>query len=242
MIFEADEDGIGQSPPEPMRVAQRALIQSAVVCRGSIDSNPDLPVVVETHNRLRGWLEHLDLRSAMEPIEAEILSAPLGTLQRQQVNRATWAVEGLAILAWALRRFDLPGHDAKVDPFAVTNSLYFLNEEANAVRNEAELRALDELRACRELLYAIDCRFSRFRRGEGCMDIMTWIEQEWLELLGVDRSTLVVDGDLAICGKAVDEAEEDAVRDAGWITMQRHRASNWLVGEYPLYTETPADT
>lgn len=137
------EEGVHSSPPEPMRVAQRALIQSAVVCRGSIDLDANDPGVGETHDRLRAWLGHLDLTAAMEPAEAEILGAPLGAFNRQQVIRATWAAEGLAVLAWALRRFDLSEHDTRVDPFTLTASLDFLEEDAKSLVNEGEL-----LRSC----------------------------------------------------------------------------------------------
>jgi hypothetical protein len=236
-----NEDETHRLPPEPMRVARRALIQSAVVCRGSIELDAIDPDVGETHERLCAWLEHLDLFPAMEPMEKKILTAPLGALNRQQVIRATWAAEGLAILAWALRRFDLAEHDAKVDPFALTASLGLLDEDAISLVNEAELRAPDELQACREMLYAIHCRFGQHRRGEPRMDFMTWIEPGWLVLLGMDQSAFLVEGDLGIDGKSIDNADETLVKDGEWITQRRHQASIWLLGEYQLYTETPAD-
>ncbi len=236
-----DEDGIDRSPPQPMRVAQRALIQSAVVCRGSIDSGAGDPNVEETNDRILAWLDDISLTPEMEPIEAEMLSAPLGALSRQQVIRATWAAEGLAILAWSLRRFDLPQHFIKVDPFALTEALYFLDEDADSLVDNAELRTSDELQACREVFYAIDCRYGQFRRGKRRMSLMEWIEPEWLVLLGIEQSTFLVNGDLGFGGKSMQDADADLVSSGGWITQRRHEASIWLIGEYPLYTETPAD-
>src|SRR6185312_8974906 len=81
-LFESEETEMADVPPGPVRVARRALIQSAVVCRGNIESEPDRPDVVETHSRIQDWLQELDLIPAMEPLEKKLIDAPLGTLGR----------------------------------------------------------------------------------------------------------------------------------------------------------------
>jgi hypothetical protein len=229
------------SPPGPMRVARRALVQSAVVCRGSLELDASDPDVGETFDRLRAWLEQMALAAEMEPIEAQILSAPLGSLNRRQAINASWAAEGLAVLAWALRRSDLPRHDVQVDPFDLTASLGFLEEDARALVDRAELRSIDELRACREVLYAIHSRYAQRRRTRRRIDFTRWIEPEWLALLYIDRSTFLACGDLAVDGEAIEDADDSLVRVGEWIAQRRHQASIWLVGESPIYTETPAD-
>jgi hypothetical protein len=237
----ANKDEIQGAPPGPMQVAQRALIQCAVVCRGSLELGASDPDVRETFERLRAWLEDIGIAVDMEPIEARLLNAPLGSLSRQQVIDATWAAEGLTILAWALRRFDLPRHDAKADPFALATSLRFLEEDARIVVDAANLRSIEELRACREVFYAIHCRYGQSRRAKRRIDFTEWLDSEWLPLLGIDQATLLSRGDLAVGDGPIDDAEEDLVRAGEWIARRRHQASIWLVGEYPIYTQTPAD-
>jgi hypothetical protein len=239
---DADEYEEDDKPPNPIQVAQRALIQSAVVCRGNIDHDPGHPVVQELHGRIQDWLGRLDLLLAMEPHEARILNAPLGSLDRAQIIRATWAAEGLSILAWALGRYDLPGHDEKVDPFTLTDALNFLDEGASSLLDGPVLRPREQLAACRELFYAIHCRYAKFRREKGGMDFTGWVEPEWLELLGVKGPDLMIGGDLSVGHKAILDADERRVREGENIICERHQASIWLVGEYPVYTETPADT
>jgi hypothetical protein len=223
-------------------VAQRALIQCAVVCRGNIDQFPDEPVVVETNDRIRNWLERLGLIPIMEPLEATTLNAPLGTLDRPATIAATWSAEGLAMLAWALNRFNLPWLDEKVDPFELTDSLSFLHDEAGSLLEGGELRPFDELQACRELLYAVHCRVRQAQRRRERTDFTSWIDPTWLELLCIDRDELIIDRELAVDRKAVVEIDDDRTNVVEWTVRQRHRACIWLVGEYEVYTETPADT
>src|SRR5687768_11179611 len=95
------EDSIKLKPPTAQHVARRALCLSAVVCRGFIDSGRD-PDAGNVLGQIRGWLGRARLIDHLESWEAEIIGDCLGQMDRQRVYQATWAVEGLAILAWAL--------------------------------------------------------------------------------------------------------------------------------------------
>ena len=66
--------------------------------------------------------------------------------------------------------------------------------------------------------------------------------QEGLNLLGLNSTDLIVDGDLTIDGKPIREARIERVQEVSWITHQRHKAIIWLVERYPSYSETPVDT
>ena len=220
------------SPPDPCRVAQRALIQCAVVCRAAIDQTPDEPGALETYGRVRDWIDALGLAPSMEPLEAELFDAPLGTLDRARTITASWAAEGLAVLAWSLKRLDLPRHDEKVDPFDLTDSLGFLHHNAKALLDGVELRDPEELRACRELLYSIHCRIRQAQRRQGGKDFSNSIEPSWLDLLRIDRSHFLIDDDLAADEKALADVDQIRATEIEWIIRPRHQASIWLVGEY----------
>jgi hypothetical protein len=224
------------------RVARRSLILAAVVCRGSIDSGAGQPEAESLRQRILDWLTGLNLWDEVEPGEREILYAPLGKLEAKQVIRTTWYAEGLAILAWALNRLGLPRHDEKVDPYAVTDSLWFLSEDAAEVISTARLRSVTELEACRELLYAIHCRLRDFARNRGRKNFTTWVEKTWIATLRLDAAHLIVHDDLAIDGKAITEVEESRLQECEWATCERHRAIIWLFGEYPVFSQTPVDT
>lgn len=121
----ADESS--ERPPVAVEVARRACILSAVVCRASIETYADEVYKQQTADDIREWLDELKLWPHLEPDEERLLRAPLGALSPRLQVRGTWFTEGLAVLAWALKRGEFPPHDCKVDPIAVTNALDFLH-------------------------------------------------------------------------------------------------------------------
>src|SRR5262249_23188438 len=149
--------------------------------------------------------------------ELNIINTPLGGLDSKQVIYATWAVEGLSVLAWALGCLGLPRHDEKVDPYAVPESVGFLNQDAAEFIETAKLRSVAELEAYRELLYAIHSRLRDFIRHKQPNEFETWIDERWLDLLKIDRASLIVDGDLSIDEKAIFNVEQERVRSCEWL-------------------------
>jgi|SRR6185312_7435821 len=238
-----NEDQIELRPPSAQQVARRALCLCALVCRGYTDNGAGDPHSEQLRERILEWLSRNELQAHLEPWEADLISAELGQSPQDCVYKATWAVEGLSVLAWALGRFDFPAHDQQVDPYAVTDSLYFLADDAKDVIATARLRGGEELVASRELMYAIHCRLRGYLRNKTAGDISHWMEQDWLEALGVDRARLIVDGDLAIGGKPISAVGAENVQKCEWAVCQQHRASIWLVGEeFPSYWGWTVDT
>jgi hypothetical protein len=231
-----------ERPVAATRLARRSLVLAAVVCRGSIDSGAGQPEAESLHKRIVDWLTDLNLWDEAEPCEERILRAALGKLDAKEVIWSTWHAEGLAVLAWALNRLELPRHDEKVDPYTVTDSLWFLSEDAAELISTAKLPSPPEREACRELLYAIHCRLRDFTRNKDRENFTSWVEKAWITTLGLDPAQLIVQGDLAIDGKSITEVEESRLQECECVTCERHRAIIWLCGEYPIYSQTPVDT
>jgi hypothetical protein len=228
--------------PDAQRVARRALILSAIVCRSNSDHDPINPDAIALWNRLKAWIESLDVASEIEPAEKEIIYAPLGSLDRQKRDQAAWRAEGLGILAWALGRYPFPKYGKKVDPYELTDKLAFLAEEAAEIILSAQLRPRVELAACRELFYAIHCRLRGFQRRKEAKNIADWIEPAWLETLEIE-SPLGPTGDLRVGDVEIIAVDEEKVNQYEWAVNERHRAAIWLTGEEgPLYSQFTVDT
>ena len=224
------------------RAVRRSFVLAALVCRGNIEVGAGQPEAEDVHNRLLTWLTELDLWQYVEPAEKTLLQAPLGKLKREEMIQATWQAEGLAVLAWAWKELEFPRHDQKVDPYAVAEAVWFLNEDAGENIHTASLRSAQRRNAARELLYAIHCRLRDYLRNGERTDFIGWVEQKWLDLLGLNSSDLIAGGDLAIDGRPIGEVGTERVQEVSWITHQRHQAIIWLVERYPSYSETPVDT
>ena len=76
------------------------MVLSAIVCRSNSDRDPSNPDAIDLWQRLKSWVERLELNDEMEPAESSMLYAPLGSLDDRWRVLPTWEVEGLAILAW----------------------------------------------------------------------------------------------------------------------------------------------
>ena len=79
------------------------------------------------------------------------------------------------------------------------------------------------------------------RRGHR-IDFDKWIEPEWLALLKIDESRLVIEGDLGIHGQPIHAIDKHTLQSCESITRKRHRAAIWLIGEHPAYYAFPIDT
>lgn len=237
-----DDEGIDYSPPGGERVARRALILSAVICRANIDHGAGNDDAESLRNQILEWLQALDLHDEIEPWEMTMLKAPLGGLTERQVIRSSWLAEGLAILAWALNGLDLPGFSEKVDPFAVTDAVHFLSMDAlNVVRSSGH-RSPSELSALRDLCYDIHVALRDFERHGRPTNFVRWVDPAALSHLGLTLEELTSEGDLQIGGQPLSAAPLQARRVSEWIMCERHRAAVWLVGEELVYSKVTSDT
>lgn len=223
------------------RVACRALVLAAVVCRGFIEAEAKNPETVALQARLLEWITKSDLWDEAEPHEAKLLRTPIGGLTPNEVVKVTWCVEGLAILAWALGQMEIPPHDQMINPNDAADAVYFLRDDAAELIRASLMRNVEELSAAREFFYALHSRLSDFLRNAGSKDFSRWIEKSWIHTLRLDAARLFVDNDLALDDRPISEAKNERVQECAHIAYQRHKASIWLLGRYPVYSETPAD-
>jgi hypothetical protein len=223
------------TPPTARQVAARALVVSAVVCRGFIDSGLGKPGMEAMHGRLLNWLHRLGLAEAIEPAELETLQAPLGTLPAEERVDATWQGECLAVLAWALGRYELPAFDAAVDPADVNAALGFLSDAPPPLAAGVRLRPSAEIDGLAERLFAAHWRLKRFDDDPKPLEFVAAAAdpQLGLKLEGLPLS----DGDLAVRGKALTALPEAERLEVLRIVTERHRAANWLAGYSGFYAE-----
>ncbi len=149
------------TPPSADRVAKRAMVLGALVCRGFIEVESPAEVE-ELRQSLLPWIDLVGAREEMEQHELVALTAPLGGLDPQAQINLAWAVEGLAVLTWAMKRYDLHPADTLAEPQSVTGTLIFLHESAKALVDEPTLRDEKELQEMQEKCYKKHCQLKEF--------------------------------------------------------------------------------
>ncbi len=226
-------------PPSPQRVAKRALILSAVVCRAFLEIERGTK---EFLLEVIDWLKRQNLWEEAEPTERKMLQMPLGTLTSQETVNGTWRAEGLVVLAWALQRSDLPPHDQLSQPRAVADSLGFLSDTSPEVLAAPTLRSSTELSKFSEVMFSLHWRLRNFAHIESKkMDFAKFAKEAWFGPLTIDGLPLI-NGDLAICGKEIGRALSEDLQKCQSITMDRHQAANWLIGMDETYSEVDTST
>ncbi len=230
-------------PPTPTRVARRACALAAVTARALLEQDsPDDPLAQETQADILAWVDALGLGEELEPEEGEFLRQPLGAPALQVSVNSTWRLEGLAVLAWALGRFDLPPADQLVVPRELLRSLGILDEKVARELLECPiLRSREELETQRDRLFAVHWRLTDWRVKPRAMDFVGFASTAWFGPLDLTGLRLV-ERDLAVGDLPLFRASADLVADATSAAMERHLAANWLLGGSALYSETEVST
>src|SRR5262252_1528989 len=96
-----DKPAESAARPEAQRVANRALVLSAVAYRGWLEGHAGSHEPEMSHRGLLQWLRYYGLYDELEVGELDFLRLPLGSAERQEATNACWRAEGVAVLAWA---------------------------------------------------------------------------------------------------------------------------------------------
>jgi len=240
-MAEVPEEEFSPTPPDADRVAARAMVLSAVSCRGLIEKDALDPGAEELRRNALAWLESVGAADEMEAHEAALLSTPLGQLDPKLARDATWRSEGAVVLAWALSYSELPPVHAECDPADVANALGFLDERANTALDCPRLRASDEIERWANVYLTLHWRLREYLRRPDPIDFTSYVSDCTWGPLRLDELD-IVDGDLAIDGARIDDVEHRRLRHVLSITQERHQALNWLLGWEQLYSEVTTDT
>jgi hypothetical protein len=232
-------------PPSARRVAARAMALAAVVWRGFVETqlaqvgNPE-----ELRQCVFAWLERVSVAAELEPQERDLLNQRFGRVNEKDVSDACWRGEGLAVLAWALHRFELPAYDQSVfPPDPAQERVGFGNAEVAAeLLASATLRPACEIDRFASHATVVGWRVRQFALAPVPMDFVTYLrahsffQETWLE------NVRMVDGDLAIGAQSIADASATEVQSCQGITYQRQVAAYWLQGDHPLYSKVDAAT
>ena len=155
---------------------------------------------------------------------------------------STWRLEGLVVLAWALRKSEIPPHDQLVNMNPLWKNLGLFDAEAAAkLLASPVLRAREEIGTLRSRLFALHWRLRNFRLRPQVMDFADFAKTCWFGPLDLNGLPLVK-GDLALNRKRLDKASADVFSSAHSAAHERHQAVNWLWEGPEDYSEASVAT
>jgi hypothetical protein len=234
-----DESGL--IPQAAERVAARALVLSAISCRGAIESDFEKPGAEVLRQQILPWLEGIGLNDELEPNERALLQIPLGKLGSRDALNSLWRCEGLVVLAWALKWAELPRPQDQCDPPALATSLGFLDERKNTPLHKPALRPKEAIEMWGDTYLTLHWRLRLLTSEPGTMNFVNAVNEcEW-GTLRVDQLEIVAN-DVAIEGVMIDKIETEKRRELLSIARERHQAFNWLLGFEQIYSRVNTDT
>jgi hypothetical protein len=236
-----DDDLHDAEPPTPHRVARRALVLAALACRSALEKDAGNTDAERFRRDVLAWLGDVGALAEAEPGERRILEAPLGALDEQRVIDASWRGEGLAVLAWALRRAELPSYGKTAISADVATALGFMRTPAESVLAAPTLRSPAEIETLARRLFALHWRLREFTLRPRAMDFATFARTARFGPLDIEGLELA-SGDLAIDGRPLLSADPHRVDECLGIARERQQAANWLRGDERLYSDVGADT
>jgi hypothetical protein len=233
-----DPDAEEPPPPPPDRVARRAVALGLVCLRGMLELDPgDGSILRDLQERARAK----GVTEELEAGERAAIMAPIGAVSERAAIDATWRLQGVAVLAWALSAFDVPAHDDPSKVWSILDSIGLRKPEPPAVLSSPTLRTAEELDWMARRLLGIHWRMVDFRVKPKAMDFGAFSRDCWFgsfDLTGIP----LIDGDLAVDGRPLRRADPERVRFTESIARERHHAINWLLGHHWIYSEIDTST
>jgi hypothetical protein len=227
-------------PPTALRVAQRALVLSAVICRSGIEGDGGNQQAEALREQVVGWIERLGLNGEAEPEEMELLRTPLGSLPKKRLVEASWRTEGLVVLAWALGRCELPDYDREANGPDTADTIGFLEEKDNAIIHQPALRPRLEIAALADHLFTLHWRLRQFSLDQASMDFQEFSRTAWFGP-AFARSPSTDRKRPRDSGPASLPSNRRTMAGSTEHSQERHQAVNWLEGQDPIYSEVTAD-
>jgi Domain of unknown function (DUF4272) len=206
-----------------------ALGQCYLACRAMIDGDPD-PSALEMAGKILPLTQEAGVFKTYEPAEVRLLQAPWGSLPRPARVALGWAVEGVAVMAWALGKAQLPPFDIRCEGAPVGSALGLFQHESPEALRDATLRDPAEIEAHALTYEILSWRLERFLETRQRIDFVSRLTEFNSRYRTARGFTLLEDGDLAVDGAPLVEISDDRLFEVCTVVRERHKAFRWLLG------------
>ena len=259
----------GKKRPTAEQVAKRLFILKSVATYSQavpfgkqLHALPDLNPAAKNdlHSIFGGMfgdtLRKENLWEDVSPSEKQLFESQVATLTQQQIIYASWRLEAVQVLMWALGLLkDLPSYDVRATPdiFKQTPIIAFPEFITSAkLREEKEIDQARDLAESwhwrsrtRELQVAgRPCPVNEAMKKAGVTSFEAIVRMSAKLAVERDDWPTSIGDDYPAMGKAYRNLTEDEWTIVKSITVERHFTLNWLCGYAPgnQWDNTPTET
>lgn len=234
----------------PSAVAARAIVVAAVCRRAHLELAPTEQGSDDPEGDrfdLAAWLSEQGLDPALTRNEARLVKTRLGKVSRDEAVAAGWQVEGLIVLAWAMRLIEeAPAYDEAVDPSMVLSRVPAPWDATQAFRTASLLRPELEIARERE-------RAELWHWRGGTDTLVTGATADDVKQLRRAVREVAEEGhaagllaaparnDFPVQGRPYGSLDTEARETLASVAAERLRALNWLCGFGRDWDHVPLD-
>lgn len=207
-----------------------------------------LEMIENLFNLQKEWVGMSGVNSLLSPDEKKLFEAEPGTWTQQQMFDASWRMESLGVLLWAMGISDeIPPYDVQFSDEEKLEAVPFLDSigafvEGSKIRNKKEIQKARNVAE----MWNWRCRVKTLQE-EGTVpppEGSTYEEAIKKSAKNAYRRKDIskpIDGDFPILGKAFRDLTEEEYPIVSAIAMERHFALNWLCDLSDNWDDTPTE-
>lgn len=232
-------------------VAQRAIVLSAVCNRAYLElartTRLDFAAAEAERFDLLAWLDHESLIPAMTESEHHLMAARIRKISKQTAIEASWRIETLAPLVWALNPLPTPPpYDQQVGTAEVLQRLPEPLAKTGPFIHEARLRPLAEIATERERAELWYWRSQFAAEYESAtpaerQELRDTLGDVAIEAAHAGLISAPISGDFPVSGRPYAALTADDQATVATIATNRLHALNWLCGFGPDWASVPLD-
>lgn len=225
--------------PTAERVAQRALVLTAVSCRGMLERDATADGSKGMLAEILPWLDKVGVRGELEDAELAALETPLGELEEE--GELIWQIEAAGVMLWALGKSEMEPTFAQWHPKLVGGGMGFLSAREQTVLVAPKLRGANEIGQMLSRYLTAHWRLREYQLRPQRIDFEAFVrDSNWgpLSLDGLDLE----ESELVVYGSRIDGFTPKELLSELGVVAERHRALKWLAGSEQRYSEVMAST
>lgn len=245
------ENGRKTEMQSPQQVAYRALALGALVMRGVLEQHERVSRTDQARlaneagvRGLLAWMRAEKLFKRQSAEEERLFRGALGKWTYDEVTTASWRVEALGTLLWAIQKFEaLPPYDTLFDLREALDPIPFY-EPTDTFADGAVLRPESDIRRARNAAQLWHWR-SRLRYADPApgagMTVPEIIAEAAARAHHQGEIDAPIAGDFPAFDKAFAALDEDEYGRVAATAVERHLALNWVCGYAEDWDRTPVE-
>jgi hypothetical protein len=208
-------------------VHETALLLSYLACRAMIDGERSSGAEAMA-GKIPALIRQEEI-GGLDAAEIRFINSPFGSLTVAERCEASWLIEGMAVLAWALEKAELPSFWQRVDAAHISDKLGMFRPGVKDGLARAALRDSEEIGTAALSYAALHWRLAKHNENPGKVDFEEHLKHPDTGV-ALAHDFELLEGDIVIDGAPLERITRQRFLEIWCIVRERIKAFRWLLG------------